>query len=667
MRLRLLALLPTVALLAMLLPAAASSAHAPVPHTVVDEVTGLPPAAGTRADGAGAARGGARTTAELRTPIAFSLLAFTAPPGTEISFRTSRDGVTWTSWTAAEEPEGVGPDQGSTEALHAAPDHRRSGEPMWVGEATWLQARVAGAPLRDVDVDLVDSLGLSRSLWQRTGDALRAAWHGAGPAAAQAADGRPAIVTRARWGADETLRKGAPAAAERARYGVLHHTVGSNSYSAAEAPAVVRGIYAYHTRSRGWSDIGYNFLVDRFGTIYEGRHGGIDRAVIGAHALGFNTGGIGVAMLGSFDATAVPRATRDAVADLFAWKFSVHGINARGSVSVTSTCSGASCKHARGTVVKLPTLFGHRDVGYTACPGARGYATLPGLRKAVAARQADVLTNHSVAPRTVALGSGGLERSLTFTAGVVPAAAWDFVVKYDDGTVVHRASGEGDTARVRWSGAPGMRRGTYWYKFTSGSRAPAVGAFTVTRPAFVGPFSDDDASVHVEGITDLYNRGITKGCTATTFCPGKEVSRGQMASFVTRTMDHLDVSYRQGTRDWFSDDGASAHRRAIDALAESGIAPGCARDRFCPREAVLRGDVALWLAQAFDLQPGDTDHFRDDDGKPYEWAINALADAGLTEGCAADRYCDLQPTSRGQMASFLSRTIATVRSSGIAP
>lgn len=660
MRLRLLAVLPTVLLMVFLLPVPDSQAAVGATvDTVVDEVSGFAEAGGVRAHATDV------LSEPVQAPITFSMLAFTAPPGATVSFRTSNNGGNWSAWTEAEPPEGVGPDHGTSEALRAAPDHRRSGEPMWVGSAGWLQLRVDGAPLDEVEVDLIDSMGLSRSLLQRAGDAVRSAWRGSGEAVAQAA-GSPAIVPRKQWGANESFRSGAPAYASQARYAVLHHTAGSNTYTAAQAPGVVRGIYAYHTRSRGWSDIGYNFLVDRFGTIYEGRHGGIERAVIGAHALGFNTASIGVSMIGNFDGVDVPGATRSAVARLLAWKFAIHGIDPGGSVSITSTCTG-NCKHAKGKAVTLPTLFGHRDVGYTACPGARGYATLPGLRSAIAKQQVDVLTNHSVAPGTVQVSGAGLSRPLDFAVDLVPAGPWEFVIKYDDGTVMHEATGRGATAKVRWTGRAGIRAGTYWYKFTSGDRAPAVGKFTVAAAAYTPPFSDDDTSVHAEGISDLYQRGITRGCTPTTFCPTRSVTREQMASFLHRTVDHLGVAQRSPTRDWFSDDGASAHQVAINTLAENGVLTGCTDATFCPKRPITRGDVAGWIANAFDLEPSGTDHFSDDDGTSYEWAINALADAGLTEGCAQGRYCDTEPTSRGQMASFLSRTIATVRSAGIVP
>ena len=529
---------------------------------------------------------------------------------------------------------------------------------MWVGDARWLQTKVTGAPLDEVSADIIDSMGLSRSLWKRTTDAVRSAWRGKGAAVARAG-GQPAIVSRGQWGADESLRKDKPDIADRARYGVLHHTAGTNSYTVAQAPGIVRGIYAFHTKSRGWSDIGYNFLIDRFGTIYEGRAGGIDKAVIGAHALGFNTNSIGVSVMGNYDGAVVSSATRTAVTKLLAWKFAIHGINPAGTVRIESACSG-SCKHPQGKVVNLPALFAHRDVGYTTCPGGSGYADLPALRTAIAARQVDVLANHAVSPTKALLSDSGLSKPVQFSVDLVPAGAWNLVVKYNDGSVVHEQSGNGARAKVSWSGKAGMATGTYWYKFTSGSRTPVIGKFTVGRAPFTPPFSDDERSVHAEGIARLYQLGIAKGCTETTFCPTDVVSREQMASFLSRTLSHLDRPQDTVDNDYFADDDGSVHEPAINTLTDDGVTSGCTDDRFCPRQAIRRGDVAEWIARALDLEPQGTDHFSDDDGKGYEWAINALADAGLTQGCEKGRYCDGAETSRGQMASFLTRMITSV-------
>jgi len=198
-----------------------------------------------------------------------------------------------------------------------------------------------------------------------------------------AAVAMPGVVSRAGWGADESLRSGSPSHADGVRYAVIHHTAGTNTYTEREAPAVVRGIYAYHTTILGWSDIGYNVLVDRYGNVYEGRAGGLENAVIGAHAQGFNTGSLGVSVLGEFTSSAPPKVAFDAVTDVVAWTFRLHGVSPGGSVLITS---GGSNKYPAGMQVPMSTIFGHRDAGQTACPGSAYYARLPALRTAVAAR-----------------------------------------------------------------------------------------------------------------------------------------------------------------------------------------------------------------------------------------------------------------------------------------
>ena len=110
--------------------------------------------------------------------------------------------------------------------------------------------------------------------------------------------GSPQIVSRTSWKADEEIRRAPPRYAGAVYFAVVHHTAGSNTYSRAASPAIVRAIELYHVRGNGWNDIGYNFLVDRYGQVFEGRAGGIDRNVIGAHAEGFNTGSVGVAVIG---------------------------------------------------------------------------------------------------------------------------------------------------------------------------------------------------------------------------------------------------------------------------------------------------------------------------------------------------------------------------------
>ena len=112
---------------------------------------------------------------------------------------------------------------------------------------------------------------------------------------------KPVIYSRAQWGADEKLRDNGSLHYFEVHAGFVHHTVNANDYSRKQVPALMRSIYAYHTQSKGWSDIGYNFLVDRFGRIWEGRFGGVDRPVVGAHTLGYNDYAFAMSAIGNYD------------------------------------------------------------------------------------------------------------------------------------------------------------------------------------------------------------------------------------------------------------------------------------------------------------------------------------------------------------------------------
>ena len=126
----------------------------------------------------------------------------------------------------------------------------------------------------------------------------------------------PLILSRASWGANERIRRGRPRYADAVRFAVVHHTAGSNSYTRAQSASIVRGIQRYHVLGNGWDDIGYNFLVDKYGQIFEGRYGGVDRNVVGAHAQGFNTGSSGIALIGTYEGSAPSAAARSALARL---------------------------------------------------------------------------------------------------------------------------------------------------------------------------------------------------------------------------------------------------------------------------------------------------------------------------------------------------------------
>ncbi|MEV6589302.1 peptidoglycan recognition protein family protein [Streptomyces acidicola] len=197
---------------------------------------------------------------------------------------------------------------------------------------------------------------------------------------------RPPIVPRARWLGDAERSQSPARYDDRVLAVFVHHTNSPNDYDCAQTPRTLRRMYAEQTGRRDWNDIGYNFLVDRCGTIYEGRAGGVDRPVTGAHTQGFNHRTAGIAAIGTFTADLpVPRAMTDAIAALTAWKLSLADVDPRGGVRLVS--SNDHSRYPAGTSVLLPALAGHSDGYVTSCPGAALGRRLPALRETAARLQ----------------------------------------------------------------------------------------------------------------------------------------------------------------------------------------------------------------------------------------------------------------------------------------
>jgi SpoIID/LytB domain protein len=167
----------------------------------------------------------------------------------------------------------------------------------------------------------------------------------------------------------------------------------------------------------------------------------------------------------------------------------------------------------------------------------------------------------------------------------------------------------------------------------------------------VSPFTDIAGSTHSEAILGIYQAGVTNGCSPTAYCPNDRVTRGQIASFLARARD-----YPPATGDHFTDDGGSPHEPNINIIFEQGISSGCEPGRFCPNSLLKRYEMAVFLVRAIpDLEPGGPDAFSDDNGKWYEPYVNAVADRGITLGCAPGKFCPNDTVTRAQMASFLYR------------
>ena len=276
-----------------------------------------------------------------------------------VEFRTRRTGGGWGPWTAADDD--TGPDRQSS---------RGRGDACLAGRQPRLDGRVR--PDR-----VPHSRHASRGCAPTTSGARVSRPAARTPASAA----QPEIVSRFGWQANEKIVRAKPQIAASIKVAIVHHTVNANSYTRAQAPALVRGIETYHVKGNGWNDIGYNFVIDRFGTVYEGRGGGIDKNVIGAHSLGFNTGSVGVSLLGTYSRAAPTQAQQDALVKLLAWRLDVAHLDPLSFQRVTSL---GNSRFRAGSPVNLRAISGHRDTYFTDCPGANLYGKLPAIAAAVA-------------------------------------------------------------------------------------------------------------------------------------------------------------------------------------------------------------------------------------------------------------------------------------------
>ncbi|MFF5991312.1 N-acetylmuramoyl-L-alanine amidase [Prauserella flavalba] len=334
------------------------SAAAPAPAPVTPEIETVP---------LSSARGLTRAAdvRELRSENPFALAAarWSGAAPDVLDVRAQATDGTWGDWVTLEAVDGRG--------------GVRASEPVWLGDSTALRVRAerGGAPVdaAELSIVLIDP-----------GDGGTVATRAAAADVAQ-----PPVINRAAWGADETIRTNCFAQqgigveySPTVKAATIHHTAGTNDYTAADSARIVRGIYAYHAQDLGWCDIGYNVLVDKYGQIFEGRFGGLDKPVWGAHAGGFNKFTVGMSMLGTFTDVAPTPEQLESVSRFLAWKLARGYRDPNGTVTLVSG-GGGTARYPEGTEVELPTIYGHRDVGYTECPGELGYQQLPAVRQRV--------------------------------------------------------------------------------------------------------------------------------------------------------------------------------------------------------------------------------------------------------------------------------------------
>jgi hypothetical protein len=263
----------------------------------------------------------------------------------------------WQPWFALEANADL-PDPGTPEARHMAVG--QSSEPIWVGTASDFEVQAASS-ITDVQVHLVRS--------------------GSDPEPQYVAEtflpgGAPSVYLRSAWGANAPIS--APSYTAGIKMAFVHHTAGPNNYSAADVPGIIRGIQAYEqSPAQGYNDIAYNFLVDKFGRIWEGRGGGIDKDVLSAATGGFNSYTVSVAAIGDFTSTPAPQAMVDSIAQVVGWKLGVNGVSPYGTATLTST---GNDRYPAGTAVTFNAVSGHRDSKPTECPGTQLYIRLDEIR-----------------------------------------------------------------------------------------------------------------------------------------------------------------------------------------------------------------------------------------------------------------------------------------------
>jgi N-acetylmuramoyl-L-alanine amidase/FlgD Ig-like domain len=362
-----------------------------------------------------------------RAPFTFNLVGLHWRGDGTVWFRTRSSGNPWSSWSEAMSEGEDLPDKATREAARG--EGWKLGNPWWTGGARLIQYRVEGVVRR-----------------------LRAHFVWSPPSSGRrlAIAGTPSIISRAGWGANESIVRARPRYAARIRLAIVHHTAGRNGYGPDQSAAIVRAIQVYHVKANGWNDIGYNLLVDKYGQVFEGRVGGVDRNVVGAHARGFNSSSVGIALLGSYGNEAVSPEAEAALEAVLAWRLDVAHVDPLATATVVTS---GNEKFAAGASVALRAVSGHRDTGSTSCPGNMLYARLSSLAQRVAGLGLPKLYDPTALPSRLVRLSDGMYRPILFTARLSGSLPWTVTVaERTTGAVVASSSGSGALVSWTWDG-----------------------------------------------------------------------------------------------------------------------------------------------------------------------------------------------------------------------
>jgi hypothetical protein len=399
----------------------------------------------------------------------------------------------------------------------------RESEPAWSGGADAYQLRMTGRA-RAIRAHFVLVMG----------DRVRAT-------AAKAAAGAPAIIPRSSWDPTNQCPPRVAPSYGRVDMAFVHNTVTANDYAVTDTPAIVLAICRYHRNANHWNDIGYNFLVDKYGQVFEGRAGGVDQPVIGAHAQGYNRLSTGVSAIGTY--SAVPFPAVYTLSRLLAWKLHLTAVPAQGTVLETS--GGGSLNRFRaGTQIVFNRISGHRDGDATDCPGNALYAQLPNIRALAAADMA------GLAPVARLSGVPG-RTSVQYPQGTIVAGRLTMPDAGPGGRVIalQRRAGSSwvtvGTTRTSDDGSWQIRLAAGWTRmyraYWAGDathRATATGSFTV---AIVPKITAQVSAGHVA----VGGHAVVSGTVA----PSKRIviSVARKTNGVYRKADRVSATVRHGS------------------------------------------------------------------------------------------------------------------------
>jgi SpoIID/LytB domain protein len=359
-------------------------------------------------------------------------------PDSRVLVRVREDGV-WSAWTPLSVHDDHGPDPDSREA-----DRARFGtDPLLTGDADGVQVRIDtpdGVKPKNPSVVLLDNPVTEEDADLPMPD--QADLPGSTVAAATIGAPMPPVITRAMWGADESKRNGSTKYAGTIKAAFIHHTASTNEYTPEQAAKQVRNLYQWFTRGLKYDDMAYNFLIDRYGRLYEGRSGGMDQAVIGGHTAGFNVNTFAVSAIGDFRRfrpnPVEQAAINESLSSLLAWKLSLFQRDPNGSTVLTSDSGAGTSRYQPGQQASALVVGGHGDIGNTSCPGAVLSSQIPTIRAMAASKMGVTMFNPSVA----AAVPYAAPEAITVNTSTTAPLAWSMTVRSKCGDVVRSLSGQ---------------------------------------------------------------------------------------------------------------------------------------------------------------------------------------------------------------------------------